>query len=368
MSDNYAPRCRFAGCCKPTWNPSGLCHLHINSSMDDNGTTAGDQRFTQPPPSTSDASQMEDELRMTFPDIREPITPQSVREQVIATVQSAVNIDVYRGFPRTDVEDPAERRRLLSRYHDEITGRIMPEGNSHSIDGKTARNISHSSVDEYGRDLMDSGSLAAYGVARERDLALSRGVAYDEAGIAYDQPLERYYRQQRERFHLVANDEFQRQLLRYNSIIEDISGRPPRCPEPVVREFNPDAGRAEQPNTSAPVGNQYAGVVQTELERERLAQERREKIKDTASAAARGLGNIIKGAYENHRESRQDAAQSRRSERAEQKNLHYRDKDPKYLTPRERYLLRQEKKDERRDRELRDMQYKYYKRNTRGFF
>lgn len=364
MSGGGAPKCRFpGGCNNRTWRPGGLCHEHIDAQVPPNQASPGNSGLHQPPPPTQDASHLEDDLRIVFPDIREPIDAQSIREQFIGVVRAAVSIDVYREFPKTNVANPEERRRMLSSYHDQLRGAIVPkshlgeEERDKSLRG--ARTFAHSSVDEYGRALRDSAELGSYAMVKEREYALSHGIAYDEAGIAYDQPLDRYRAMQNERIQLIADDEFQRQLLRYPDIIEDVTGRPPVCPEPVVRTFDPQQSREQQPTVAAPMG---AGYVQDQMQHEQVAQERREQIKEVGLSVVKGLGNVIRDTYA-------EGKQSRKEKKQQAQATHYRDKNPRDLTNRERYLLRQEEKAKREEEELKRMQYKYYKQHTRrGLF
>lgn len=316
MSGYAAPQCNYPGCTKPTWNPEGMCHVHLGATVPAHNENIDRMSARATPPLSGTTSGSPDNIHSqasaAFPDMGSEVHPQAIREQSIIALRSAVSVDVYRRFPQTDLEDSESRMGALKQYHHELVERahIIPQ----DIDDEAAVSMSYSYEDEYGRGFDESVNLASYGVLKEWELARSMGVKQDEDGAEYGDSYSDYCNEVARKMDNAVSDEYMRQLIRYPRIIEEVSDRKPRCSDPIFPdqrvEFEP------LPPESAPrIKAQGQGPPQRPVA-SKVASSTGDTLRRAGDGALRFISDRVQQ-YNEDKPLRQERARQARRERDE---------------------------------------------------
>jgi len=314
-AEQSAPRCNYPGCTNRTWNPEGMCHHHVNATVPQRDGSMDAMRAHSVPPmsgtTSDDPENIFSQAAAAFPDIKHDVHPQSIRDQSVIALRSAVSVDVYRRFPRTDVEDPEERIGALKQYHHEMVERahIIPS----EIDDDAAVSMSYSYEDEYGRGFDESVNLASYGILKEWELARAMGVERDEDDNEYGDSYQDYCDKAARKMDNAVSDEYMRQLIRYPRIIEEVNGRKPVCPDPIFPdqkvEFKPLAPETAPRVVATARGEQPSGAS-------RMAASAGSSLKKAGAGAARFIGDKVRE-YNRNKPQRQERARQFRQEQDE---------------------------------------------------
>lgn len=334
-----APKCNYSGCTNHTWNPEGMCHHHVGMSPDASVDKVNGMKESAVPASSADDSDIAREIhsqtQRAFPDISSQVHPQSIREQSVIALRSAVSIDVYRRFPETDVESHETRMSALKQYHHELIERAHISGSD--IEDEKASNLSYSSVDQYGRSFDDSVSLASYGVRKEWELAHAMDVKRDEDGVPYGDSYEEYASGISKSFDNAVSDEYMRQLIRYPRIIEEVSGRKPLCSDPIFPDQRTEFGPLQ--SEPARIPDMYNEPTRTQPE-----EPRSEGLGDTVKKAGGTALGFIGKKMEEYRQNKPQRDAEARQRRAESQERRQAQMD----------IKRQREEDELRRLQLRD--------------
>lgn len=225
MSPVAAPKCQHEGCQNPTWY--GLCHHHQSGS-----SAASAPSVISAPPSTSlkfmhysNVSDLWSDLIGAFPDAGEVVQPKTIRQEALDTLSAAVDNEVYRRFPDIDVADYDERESLVNQMREQLIHELLPEP-SH-VTGSEARELSYSSVDQYGRSAEDSRYLASFALNAEWECQRIIG---NRADISFEQFVQDVAPDMREAIDM----SFRRNLGSFTDIIRQVSHRDPLNPDPIA--------------------------------------------------------------------------------------------------------------------------------------
>ena len=227
-----APRCMV--CNRSTWNTSGYCYDHESMSrLNQAGPLAGQSTIMGPV--QGDRNDTQEAVAKSFCrvfDEHEMVNTVMMGEAADQTIKGAVSIEAMRAFPRTDVMNPQERQKLLSREEDEIVSNTMAY--SSNISTEDALGYINSSADANGIGYDEAMLSATFALKKEWELGRLQGLGTNRLGIPYSLPVDSFLARHRHHMQTVARVEFRRNAVRYPQIIQDVTGRTPQSPAPVV--------------------------------------------------------------------------------------------------------------------------------------
>jgi hypothetical protein len=173
----------------------------------------------------STVSDLWSDLLGAFPDAGDVVQPKTIRQEALDTLSAAVDNEAYRRFPEIDVADYDEREALVAQMREQIVHDLLPEP-SH-VTGTEARELSYSSVDQYGRSAEDSRYLASFALNAEWECQRIIGSRDD---ISFEQFVQDVAPDMREAIDM----SFRRNLGDFTDIIRQVTQRDPLNPNPVA--------------------------------------------------------------------------------------------------------------------------------------
>lgn len=173
----------------------------------------------------SNVSDLWADLIGAFPDAGDVVQPKTIRQEAIDTLSAAVDSEAYRRFPQLDVENYEQREALVAQMREQIVTDLLPEV-SH-VTGTEARELSYSSVDQYGRSAEDSRYLASYALNAEWEC---RRILGAQEETSFDQFVQNAAPDMRDAIDMA----FRRNLGAFNEIVRQVSYRDPLNTEPIA--------------------------------------------------------------------------------------------------------------------------------------